>query len=266
MFTVDQNERSREARICRFWKKLYYDELIESSGYQSSYCKNADEPWFNCAHAASSIPPFSFIESYYLDKNRLPAFYTDTLNEQWLISFLLKRNYYEITSQNENIWYLNLCTQSIKNITKLQFVNLDNDIELRSATTLDELKLFIEINRLTNELPDPLAHSLFENIRHKNVKDVEAKHFIIFKSGYPAGCGSAGIYNNVAFLAEDGTLPGYRRQGIHCYSMQQRFLYAFSRKARHVLTTCSRESFTNHSANKLGMKLVCTRRFFQLQS
>lgn len=247
----------------RFWKNLYYDDLIETSDYQLSYCKNANEPWFNCAHAIASTPQFSLIEPYYLNKNLQPAFYTDTLNEQWLAPLLSERGYQEIDSQNENIWYLSLSAKNIKDIAQLNFNHSNEGIELRPVTTPDELKLFIEINRLTNQLPYPLADSLASNLQYRHVDGVEAKHFIVFKAGYPAGCGSVGVYNNAGFLAEGGTLPEYRQQKIHCFSMQQRCLYAFARKASHIFTTCDVQSFTNHSASRLGMKLVCVRRFFQ---
>ena len=246
----------------RFWLGLYYDVLIDEPCYQLTYCSQANEPYLNCVQAVSEVPEFSVIESYYQSRNLPSAFYTDIQSEKWLVPLLTSKQYHEILSQNENIWCLTLNSTNTDCLCREIFSDCEQK-ELRQVCTLNDLKLFTRINALTNELPPPLAQSLFNKLKDIRVEGVDSKHFIIYLARQPAGCGSIGIYKDIAYLAEDGTLLAYRRRGLHCYSMQQRILYAHKRGARCVLTTCSTNSITNISAKKIGMNLLCTRRFFQ---
>lgn len=246
----------------RFWLGLYYDELVDESSYQLTYCAQADEPYLNCAQAVSAPPPFTEIESYYQHRNSLPAFYTDSENERWLVPLLTNRQYQEIPSQNESIWGLQLSPEKIEILARTRFSDYE-ELELREVHSLHDLKTFHRIDVLCNELPPLLAQSLLDKLQKARIKEVESKHFIICANGLPAGCCSMGLCKNTAYLAEDGVLPEYRRRGFHCYSMQQRIISAYKQRASCVLTTCSTDSFTNLSAKKTGMSLMCTRRFFQ---
>lgn len=252
----------------QYWLSLYYDELIDNAGYQLSYCSQADEPFYNCAQAVSDITDFSAIESYFQNKNLSPAFYTDSLNEEWLVPLLKSKHYQELPSQQENIWYMELNNININSLRRMDTCSVEEK-EFRPVIVMDDLKLFLRIDTLTNDLPPSLAQLLFSKliqaIGQKGVKEVESKHFIIYLTEEPVGCGSLGIYKRIACLAEGGTLPAFRRRGLHHYSMQQRILYAYTQGAEFALTTCRTDSVTNMTAKKTGMKLLCTRHFFQKQ-
>src|SRR3990170_5040822 len=245
---------------------FYYDELIDHKNYQLSYFMHANEDYYNCAHAVSSISKkdLKTIEEFYEKRNLVPAFYVDQFSEKELIPKLIKHGYKETLSQQENWWVMDLTANKIKNLQKQSFLKCDaSTINLNLVSSKKQLEEFIEIDRKTNLLPDPIATALKKNILSKKYNGAQSHYLLGTVDNIPAFSGYVGIYNKVAYFAEDGTLENYRGMGLHSYITQNRLLFSFAKGAKLACITCSTEAHTNKTAKKLGFTLYFSRKLFK---
>lgn len=248
------------------WSLLYYDELIQHQDYQLSYFKHANEDYYNCAHAVAALSKSNLraIEEFYVTRKLAPAFYTDPISEPWLLPKLVACGYEEVPSQKENWWLIDLTAAKIQYIQEQVFLKYEpSSVNLDLVHNKQQLEEFIKIDQETNLLTESIARALKNNILSKKYAGAENYYLLGTVENLPAFCGCIGIYDNVAYFAEGGTLKEYRERGLHSYMTQKRLIFAFSKGAKLACITCTPTAYTNKTVKKLGFSLACSRRLFK---
>jgi hypothetical protein len=249
------------------WSLMYYDDLVVKNSHHLTFLKNADLDFYNTAQAINEIDIniLNEIEKYYEQQDTIPAFYLDPASEPWLKSFLANQGYQELPLELEN-WWGTFINDDIKQINFQDYLKIpENHIETKivNPNNLDELNQFLSINQTASELPDSIVNTLREHMKKCSHQLATNTLIMVYVNGVPASVRTVGLYNNTAYLAEAGTLPEFRKLGLHTYTTFYCLKYAYLRGANTAALTCTHDSVTNFTAKRAGMEMLFQRQLMK---
>jgi hypothetical protein len=249
------------------WSLMYYDELIIKANYQLSYLEKADLPFYNTAQALSAIDAKSLveIEDYYRQYEIAPAFYLDPGSLAWLKPYLIEHHYVESEEELENWWGLAL-DDKVMAINCQDYLKIPKEqvqLKIINPKHLDDLNQFLEINQTASQLPQYIVDKLRINMQHRQYQGATNTLYIAYVNGIAASVRTLGLYNNMAYLAEAGTLPAYQKQGLHTFTTSFLMQEAYKQGASFVALTCARDSVTNFTSKRAGLELLFQRQFMR---
>ena len=249
------------------WYLMYYDQLTITSGYHLTLLKGADLLFYNAAQAVSLMDAkiLEEIEAYYQQYHISPAFYIDPASINWLKPFLNKHHYLELPTELENWWGILLEKEvmHIKFQDCLKIPGCQVSVKIIDPQNPKDLNLFLTINQATNQLPDLIVSNLRANMKNRLYPGAKNTLLIIYVNDIPASIRTIGLYNDMAFLAEAGTLALFQKQGLHTFSMSFALKYAYEQGARVAALTCTKNSITNFTSQRVGLKLLFQRVFMR---
>lgn len=247
------------------WSQLYYDELVDAGFGQLSWFRDADAPFYNCAHAVSRLGEAELeqAERFFRARGCPPAFYTDPASARWLPRRLRAAHYRELSAEREHWWGLALTRTTVERLRAGSFLKLEpRRVRIEQVAPHDRkgLRAFVDVDRASNDLPDAVARRLHDNLQRLGSGNVLLLGWV---DGVPRFTGSVSIVAGRAYLAEGGTAPDFRRLGLHSHMLRARVLLAARRGARHAIFTCARSACSNHTGRALGFDRLFSRRLFQ---
>jgi hypothetical protein len=247
------------------WSLMYYDELVLKQNYHLTFLANADLPFYNAAQAVNKIDSESLqeIEAYYRGHNINPAFYLDPASLHWLKPYLIEHRYSELLSELENWWGI-LLEEDVMKIRYQDYLKISKSqirVKIINPQNLDDLNQFLTINQVTNELPDHIIEKLNINMRERIYPKATNTLLIVYVNDVPASIHTLGLYNNMGFLAEGGTLPEFQKLGLYTFTTFFFLKYAYERGAKVVALTCTQDSVTNFTSKRVGLELLFQRQF-----
>lgn len=247
------------------WTLMYYDELVVKSNYHLTLLKEADLAFYNTAQGLSAIDPQTLcdIEAYYRQNGINPAFYLDPASVSWLKPYLLAHDYIEDALELENWWGMVL-KQEIMDKPSFDYLKIPKEhiqVKIINPKNLNDLNQFLEINQTASDLPAHIVDKLRINMQTRAYLGATNTLLLVSVNGVAASVATVGIYNQKAYLAEAGTLPAFRKQGLHTFTSLYLMQYAYQQGAQVVALTCAQDSVTNFTSKRVGMELLFQRQF-----
>jgi len=234
----------------RLWRQLYYDYLYECDTYQISVCAADPNGYYNAIHGITKITPT--LEQHICSIELKHAVQLGVFSFQQQLPGWIRR-----PSEDENWWEIKL---SNTNFPKVESNKLQ--LDLFSFKHKEQLDIFLEIDKIANNLSDALVSTLRNNIIQRH--DFKSCLVLGTYNNNPCGCGYLGIVDNIAYLAEGGVLPEFRKNGFHKIITQIRLNEA-AKSASKAVMVCAANSDSNKTAKSLGFQKVATRYFFERQ-
>jgi hypothetical protein len=100
------------------------------------------------------------------------------------------------------------------------------------------------------------------NMQQRSFSGANNILFLLTVNNQPAAISTVGLYQNIAYLAEAGTLPEYRKLGLHTYLSLYCAQYAYQQAAHFAVVTCTHDAITNCTAKRAGFKLLWERQLW----
>lgn len=245
------------------WYLMYYDELLIKPNYQLTLLKNADLLFYNTAQAVSSMNIITLqeIETHYLQNNINPAFYLDPASITWLKPFLIEHGYSEMEAELENWWGIVLTKDILQNNFQDYLKINENTIRTKiiDSRNINDLNQFLTINQTASQLPDVIVDKLRINMQKRIYSGATNTLLIVYVNDIPASVRALGLYKNMAFLAEAGTLLEFRQLGLHIFTTLFLLKHAYERGAEFAALTCTHDSVTNFTSKRSGLELLFQR-------
>ncbi|MEU0503740.1 hypothetical protein [Nocardia sp. NPDC005998] len=246
----------------RVWWCLYYDELYESDHFQCTFMRNADDGFYNCAQAIIRADDeiLDFVAKFY-EPNFAPAVYVDPASPEALVSMLHARGYVPVPDERE-FWYRYDLRDDLGHEAVLKVDSKRVEV-LRVNSERPELDDFVQVDQEANTLPDSIAADIHRNLRRRRLGDVEWVLLLALLDGKPAATAAVGLCQNMAFLAESGTVPGARRLGLNSLLNRTRLQVARDAGAKVAFATTSPNTTARQTKVGLGFDLAWTRTYFR---
>jgi hypothetical protein len=253
------------------WYLMYYDELVEMPHWQLTFLREADAGFYNCAQAVTRLDDEDLerIEGFFTTRGVPPAFYVDADSSAWLPILLEKNGYIKVDDETEHWWALELTRDCIQRWRETLFHKrppADVTIEEVAPGGPAQFESFLQVDQVANQLPDAIVAKLRRNIGTHTWPGARNHYFLGRVQGEPAFSGSVGFYSDMAFLAEGGTLPIFRRAGLHAEMIRHRALFAHQHGARWLAFTCTCMALSNRTGSRLGFELAFVRDYFRATS
>jgi len=254
----------------KFLYALYYDELVEDETYQISYLKEADRPYFNCAHAVNSLDDcvFGSVENYFIKKQTNPAFYIDSECPKKLKDVLVNRGYHELEKELEN-WYMLDCRKPdvFRGIEeKVQVFQTQNSLSecilFSPMTQTNLLEKFLELDVQVNAINKIIFEKLKKNLMAPKLSGLQFFCALVSENNIPASIGLIAFMDGDAFLAEGATHPNFRRRGFYTWLSQVFLLFAARQGCKRIIVNCDYDAYSNNTYKRLGFESICQRQFF----
>lgn len=244
------------------WKQMYYDDVFDFDDFQLSYLKNAQLPWYNCAHVFGEIKA-DIVKRVEYEFSRLgqnPAFYVESQTHAGDCQVLIDSGYRKIEEFRENwlVFNLNKAPDLLLSSLKLRFpINFEiMEVNRRDSVMVSE---FLHIDAETNDL----SHSTIEVIRrHIENPSFKNRYYLGSFEGKFGFIGSMGMHEDVAILAEGGTLQQFRGHGLHKIMTLFRLKEALQLSASWAMYTTDGNSLSMQNALKLGFECLFYRNFY----
>jgi hypothetical protein len=244
------------------WWLMYYDELQEHAHCQLSCLVPADYGFYNCAHAVTRLMPSDLeqIEDFFTARRVPPAFYVDPENEAWLPERLSAAGYSEIPEEGEEFHSRPLSMP----LPAIDLRISPERVTIRAVTPgspgFDD---FMRINQAANHQPPEVFAKLTRRLAERRRDGATNTLLLGTVDEEPAFVGAVGLVGNVAYLAEAGTLPRFRRMGLYNHMLGERLRVAAAAGAHTAVFTCAPAADSGRIAAGAGFKLAFRRRYFR---
>lgn len=253
----------------RTWSLMYYDEVLEREHYQLTYLKEADFDYYNAAHTLTpqAMAELSEIEAYFRKKGIGSAVFVDPTNADWLPEALSKRGYQQVSTITECYQGFEMTEDRLRALAERPFLKINPErcqIEVIPAAPSEAFDEFMRIDGETNEIPGPICAKLRQALLTRRHPEIQLFLLLGSVDGTPACTGSIAIYQDMAFLAEGGTLDAFRRMGLHAAMLKARIQLAHRHGAKIAVFTALEEGPSNRSGEKVGFQLLFQRALYKL--
>lgn len=244
----------------RFWRAMFYDELIECEGCQLSFFGKADRLYYNAAHVLTRSDPdiLRNIETEFFQRNIIPAIYWDAEAPKDLKLRLDASGYHLIHEETENWYGYSLTENRAKQLTPQKRI----EIISFKPTKNEFFDHFMRINTSVNALTETLASRLKERFLTL-YPDVDVSLLLAYFDGKPVATTALGIVDDFGFTAEVATLPEYRRNGLFLSLADAAANLAQGFGCRAMYVNCDAEAFSNQGYLRYGYQSIFTRYYYQ---
>lgn len=200
----------------KVWNLTYYDDVVSYPEAQVVVTKSLPEEYLNSAQLVT-VNDLKMIEKRLSELGiDRPAIYIDPLTPSVILK-QMEETGYELQTKETEIWRLfNLETSRIStdNLLKIPKESINLEIWKIDEIPQEVLKVFLEIDKRTNELDDDTFIQLSRNLTTKIDRDVEIYILVSKVNNKYVGCLCLGIADNIGILSEAGVLDEYRGKSI----------------------------------------------------